>query len=128
MIDPILIDDQVNILGIAPFFERAVFVEKNVDLRFAHGRLPFRVLVYEVKVSLEIKNEATAVLQWAFEENFGRGFGAGIEKLSEIGERKIRRHPRDAVDHTQARWHHGDNHDGGRKFFALPENEVERDR
>jgi hypothetical protein len=128
MIDAVLINNQVNAPGIAPFFEHTFFVEKNVDLRLTNRRFFSWILVYEIKVPVEIKDEATAVIERAFEENFGRGFGTSVKKLGKTGERKIRRHPGDAVDHTETNWYHGNRQDGGRKFFALFENKVECDR
>src|SRR5215472_1584986 len=86
ILSPALLHNQVNRVGSTPFVQDRLFVQKNVGGGCAHWSFLPRILVNKKEFSIEIKNEAAAVIKWPFEHRLGACLQVGIQVTSDIGE------------------------------------------
>ena len=86
VVRPALLNNQVNRVGLIPFVQNSLFVQKNVDGGCAHRSFFPGILVNKKEFSIEIKNKAAAVVQRPFEHRVAACLQPRIQVTGDIGE------------------------------------------
>src|SRR5215475_9978716 len=126
MIGPGFLDNQINSVGLPPFFQDCGFVQKHFSRGFANWGLFPGVLINQKKFPVQIKNEAATVVQGSFKNRVATCIEPWIEKSGYISKRKIGGGLRDGFHHTEPAGDHRGGEGDGRKPLALLENKVQR--
>src|SRR5436309_2418409 len=103
-----LLNNQINSLGLAPFFQDSVLIKEDIERPGAERSLYLWILIHERKFPVQIKNQTTALVERSFKEHFAFFIQPPIEKPAQIGKRKIRSDSSDVFHHAKPGGNHRD--------------------
>ena len=120
-----LIDNQIQALRARPFFEHVLFTKHNrLGFDTRKGVVNAR-RINNIELPMQIKNQAASAVQRAFVNDIAAVAGMAVEESSSVGQRKVLRHSRHAVDHSQTDRHHGGCNHG--RSQSPPSGRAEKD-
>src|SRR5947208_13929486 len=89
VVRPALLHNQVNRFRFFPFFQNVLSLQEKIGRNRANWRFFPGVLINKKEFSVEIKNQAAAVVQWTFEDRLAGCLQPWIEIPLHVCEREI---------------------------------------